>query len=173
TTTTPETTVPATTATTPTALGGRVVAIGDSVMLGAQRALVQFIGARLEMDANVSRQMSHAIDVVRALRDAGQLGDEVVVHLGTNGTVTDEQFAEMMQLLSGVKRVVVVNAKVDRPWEQQVNETIAAGVPRYPNAVLFDWHAASSDRPELFVSDGVHLTADGARYYALLITSRL
>ena len=153
--------------------GGRVTAVGDSVMLGAQRALAQFLGDRLQMDAHVSRQMSEAVDVVRALRDAGQLGDEVVVHLGTNGTVTEGQFDEMMHLLSGVRRVVVVNAKVDRPWEQQVNGVLAAGVPRHRNAVLFDWNAAASNHPELFVSDGVHLTGEGARYYALLITSKL
>jgi peptidoglycan/LPS O-acetylase OafA/YrhL len=169
------TTAPATTSapTTLPALGGRVTAVGDSVMLGAQGALQQFLGDRLQMDANVSRHAREAIDVIRTLRDAGQLGDEFVLHLGTNGPVTDGEFDEIMQLLSGVKRVVVVNIKVDRAWEQQVNDTLAAGVPRYSNAVLFDWHAAGSAHPEYFVSDGVHLTRDGAGYYALVITSKL
>jgi peptidoglycan/LPS O-acetylase OafA/YrhL len=160
-------------ATTLPALGGRVTAVGDSVMLGAQRALQQFLGDRLQMDANVSRHTPEAIDVIRRLREAGQLGDEFVLHLGTNGPITDGQFDEIMQLLSGVKRVVVVNIKVDRAWEQQVNDTLAAGVTRYANAVLFDWHAAGSEHPEYFVSDGVHLTRDGAGYYALVITSKL
>jgi peptidoglycan/LPS O-acetylase OafA/YrhL len=175
TTTAPATTTkaPANTAPTLPPAPGRVTAIGDSVMLGAQRALVQFLGDRLQLDANVSRHMPEAIDVVRTLHAAGQLGDEVVLHLGTNGAVTDGQFDEMMQLLRGVRRVLVVNARVDRPWEQQVNDTLAAGVQRYPNAVLFDWHAAGDAHPELFVADGVHLTGDGARYYALLITSKL
>jgi peptidoglycan/LPS O-acetylase OafA/YrhL len=169
------TTAPAATTapTTLPALGGRVTAIGDSVMLGAQSALQQALGARLQMDASVSRHTPEAIDVIRGLRDAGQLGDEFVVHLGTNGPITDGQFDEIMQLLSGVKRVVVVNIKVDRAWEQQVNDTLAAGVQRYTNAVLFDWHAAGSEHPEFFVSDGVHLTRDGAGYYAFLITSKL
>jgi peptidoglycan/LPS O-acetylase OafA/YrhL len=165
------TTAPATTALP--ALGGRVTAVGDSVMLGAQRALERFLGDRLQMDASVSRHTPEAIDVIRKLRDAGMLGDEFVLHLGTNGTLDGGQFDEIMQMLTGVKRVVVVNAKVDRTWEQQVNETIAAGVARYPNAVLFDWHAAGSEHPEFFVEDGVHLTGDGARYYALLISSKL
>jgi hypothetical protein len=142
-------------------------------MLGAQRALQQNLGDRLQMDASVSRHTPEAIDVIRVLHAAGQLGDEVVLHLGTNGPVTDGQFDEIMQLLSGVKRVVVVNTRVDRAWEQQVNDTLAAGVQRYPNAVLFDWHAAGSEHPEYFVQDGVHLTGDGARYYALVITSKL
>jgi peptidoglycan/LPS O-acetylase OafA/YrhL len=166
-------TAPSTAAATPPLAPGRVIAIGDSVMLGAQRALVQFLGDRLQLDANVSRHMPEAIDVVRTLHAAGQLGDEVVLHLGTNGALTEGQFDEMMQLLRGARRVVVVNARVDRPWEQRVNDTLAAGVPRYPNAVLFDWNAAGDEHPEFFVADGVHLTGDGARYYALLITSKL
>jgi peptidoglycan/LPS O-acetylase OafA/YrhL len=175
TTTAPGSTTAATTPTTtlPPGPGGRVTAVGDSVMLGAQRSLQQFLGDRLQMDASVSRHTPEAIDVIRTLRDAGQLGDEFVLHLGTNGPITDEQFDEIMQLLSGVKRVVVVNTKVDRAWEQQVNDTLVAGVQRHPNAVLFDWHAAGSEHPEYFVSDGVHLTGDGARFYALVITSNL
>jgi peptidoglycan/LPS O-acetylase OafA/YrhL len=166
-------TVPSTPAATLPLAPGRVTAIGDSVMLGAQRALSQFLGDRLQLDANVSRHMPEAIDVVRSLQAAGQLGDEVVLHLGTNGAVTEGQFDEMMGLLRGVKRVLVVNAKVEKPWEQQVNDTLAACVRRYPNAVLFDWNAAGKAHPEFFVADGVHLTGDGARYYALLITSKV
>jgi peptidoglycan/LPS O-acetylase OafA/YrhL len=168
-----KTTTPAPTTTLPPPLGGRVTAVGDSVMLGAQRALERSLGDRLQLDASVSRHTPEAIDVIRNLHGAGMLGDEFVLHLGTNGTLDGGQFDEIMQMLSGVRRVVVVNAKVDRPWEQQVNDTIAAGVTRYPNAVLFDWHAAGIEHPEFFVGDGVHLTGDGARYYALVITSKL
>jgi len=152
---------------------GRVTAIGDSVMLGARNALQRDIGPRLQIDADVSRHFGNGLDVVRALRDAGQLGDEVIIHLGTNGTIPEDQFDEMMQLLSGVKRVVVVNLKVDQPWEGPDNETLAAAVPRYPNAVLFDWNAVAREHPEFFVADGVHLTNEGQAYYALVIASKL
>ena len=37
------------------------------------------------------------------------------MQLGTNGTVNPEDFDRMMDVLKGVKRVVVVNAKVPRP----------------------------------------------------------
>ena len=122
----------------------QVTAIGDSVMLGAQTSLHRSLGDRLQMDANVSRHFSEGLDVVRRLHDAGQLGDEVEVHLGTNGSVPEDQLDEMMRLLSGVKRVVLVNTRVDRPWEQPGNDAIAAAVPRYPNTVLFDWYTAAS-----------------------------
>ena len=151
----------------------QVTAIGDSVMLGAQSSLHRFLGDRLQMDANVSRHFSEGLDVVRRLHDAGQLGDEVVIHLGTNGSVPEDQLDEMMQLLSGVKRVVLVNTRVDRPWEQPDNDAIAAAVPRYPNAVLLDWYTAASQHPEFLVEDGVHLSTAGQAYYSLMVASKL
>jgi len=151
----------------------RVTAIGDSVMLGAQTVLHRFLGDRLQMDANVSRPFSQGLDIVRELHDAGQLGDEVVVHLGTNGSIPEDQLDEMMRLLSGVQRVILVNTKVDRPWEAPDNDAIAAAVPRYPNAVLLDWHAMASEHPEFLVQDGVHLSTAGQLYYSLFVTSKL
>jgi lysophospholipase L1-like esterase len=142
-------------------------------MLGAQSSLHRFLGDRLQMDANVSRHFSEGLDVVRRLHDAGQLGDEVVVHLGTNGSVPEDQLDEMMQLLSGVKRVVLVNTRVDRPWEQPDNDAIAAAVSRYPNAVLLDWYTAASQHPEFLVEDGVHLSNAGQAYYSLMLASKL
>jgi peptidoglycan/LPS O-acetylase OafA/YrhL len=151
----------------------RVTAIGDSVMLGAQASLRGFLGDRLQLDANVSRHFTEGLDVARRLHAAGQLGDVVVIHLGTNGAIPEDQLNELLQLLSSVKRVVVVNAKVDRPWEGPDNEVIAAVVPRFPNAVLFDWHAAASEHPEFLVQDGVHLSSAGQAHYALVIASKL
>jgi hypothetical protein len=121
----------------------------------------------------VSRHFTEGLDVARRLHAAGQLGDVVVIHLGTNGAIPEDQLNELLQLLSSVKRVVVVNAKVDRPWEGPDNEVIAAVVPRFPNAVLFDWHAAASEHPEFLVQDGVHLSSAGQAHYALVIASKL
>ena len=151
----------------------RVTAIGDSVMLGAQTSLRRFLGDRLQMDANVSRHFTEGLDVVRRLHDAGQLGDVVVIHLGTNGSIPEDQLDEIMRLLSGVQRVVLVNTRVDRPWEQPDNDAIAAAVPRYPNAVLLDWYSAASQHPEYLVQDGVHLSEAGQAYYSLVLWSKL
>jgi peptidoglycan/LPS O-acetylase OafA/YrhL len=151
----------------------RVTAIGDSVMLGAQTSLRRFLGDRLQMDANVSRHFTEGLDVVRRLHAAGQLGDVVAIHLGTNGAIPVDQLDEMLRLLSGVKRVVVVNTKVDRPWEQPDNEAIAAAVPRHPNVVLLDWYSAASQHPEFLVQDGVHLSAAGQAYYSLTLSSKI
>ena len=76
-------------------------------------------------------------------------------------------------MLADGTRVVFVNVKAPRPWDQRNNGMIAKGVRRYPNAVLADWHAASADRPGLFVDDGIHPQPEAQRIYADLIAANL
>jgi hypothetical protein len=149
---------------------GHILAIGDSVMIGAAKQLRSVIGD-IEVDAKVSRQASAAIKLVRARRDAGQLGDVVVIHIGSNGPFSAEKFDDLMAQLAGVRRVVIVTVKVPRRWEGPNNAMLVEGATRYPNVVLVDWHAASADHPELFRPDGIHLRPAGARLYADLIAA--
>ena len=152
----------------------RVTAIGDSVMLGAADALAGTIGRdRTTVDAAESRQFSAGVDTIQQYKDKGELGDEVVVQLGTNGTVNPDDFDRMMQILKSTKRVVIINAKVPRPWEDEVNQVLGDGVKRYRNSVLVDWHTAAGDHPEWFYDDGLHLRPDGAEGYANLVASKV
>jgi hypothetical protein len=143
-------------------------------MLGAAQALQTTIGSdKLYLDAAESRQFSAGVDTIQSLRDQGELGDEAVIQLGTNGTINPDDFDRMMGILHDAKRVVLVNAHVDRPWEQQVNDTLADGAKRYPNAVLVDWHAIAAEHPEFFWDDGIHLRPEGQEFYAQLIARSL
>jgi hypothetical protein len=152
---------------------GPVSAVGDSVMLGAAGQLEKDIPNLTVIDAEVGMQAYTAVDVLNARRAAGELGQVVVVHIGNNGTYTEEEFDQTMQALEGVRRVVFVNVNVPRTWEEPNNEVISEGVGRYPNAVLADWYSASVDHPEYFVEDGVHLQIKGQKVYAALIAEKI
>jgi peptidoglycan/LPS O-acetylase OafA/YrhL len=147
-----------------------VTALGDSVMLGAASALGEALGT-VEVDASVSRATPGMLSVLKERKEAGRLGEVVVIHVGTNGPVSDRQFDEMMQLLVGVRRVVFVNLKVPRWWEASTNAVLAAGVSRYANTVLVDWHSAAGGKPYLFAKDGVHPQREGVRLYVSLIAA--
>jgi hypothetical protein len=151
--------------------------IGDSAMLGAVDALEQEMSNLVLLDAEGSRQAPAAIELLRQYRVAGHLGDVVVVHIGNNGPLTAEQFDEMMGVLGDVRKVFVVNLTVPPDVADPVavpnNAVLAEGVRRYPNrAVLVDWYSASAGHPEYFW-DGIHLTPQGARAYADLISSHV
>ena len=148
-----------------------VVAIGDSVMVDTQNALRAQIPG-IYVDALVGRHLRGGISVLRSLRNQHRLGDVVVIHLGTNGAFTTGDFDSIMQVLQGIQRVVFINLRVPRRWETPDNRTIAAGVRRYSNAVLLDWHNRWHEcGTNVFWSDGIHPTPSGAACYARMVAA--
>jgi hypothetical protein len=174
------TTLPPTTTTStlpppgPGFVGGKVTAVGDSVMLDYQDPLQTDIPG-INVNAAVSRQWSDGVQILGELKLSGQLGAEVVVGLGTNGPITDSDFDAMMQVLSGASRVVFVNYHVDRPWQDPNNAVLASGASRYPDVFIADWATLAAQNPQWFGGDGTHLAIDGpgATALAMLITSTL
>jgi hypothetical protein len=128
----------------------------------------------VQVEAAVGQQWSAGEALLAQLKAAGQLGAVVIVGLGTNGPVTTADFDQMMSVLSGASRVVFVNVHVDRTWQGTNNAVIAAGVSRYPNAVLADWFSLANANPSWLYSDGTHLPIDGTGAHALaaLVASR-
>jgi hypothetical protein len=146
--------------------------IGDSVMVGAGHELARMVPS-VDIDAAVGRQVSAAIAILRADRDAGRLGSVVVIHMGTNGTFTRSQFDEIMGLLASTRHVLFVNDKVPRPWQTANDRMLADAVKSTPKAMLVDWYAASINHPELFWDDETHLRPQGAHVYAALIEAQI
>jgi len=148
-----------------------ILAIGDSVMLGAEQSLRYYIPG-IYIDAKVSRQFWDATAVLQVYKAQGLLPPTVIVHMGTNGAFSDAQFAQMMAVL-GARTVFFINAHEPRTWETEVNERLAADVQKYPNAHLIDWHDDAGPHQNWFVNDGIHLTGAGAEAYALLVREHL
>ncbi|MFA7248451.1 MAG: acyltransferase family protein [Dehalococcoidia bacterium] len=156
----------------PTALpaeppGGPFLAIGDSVMLGAASGLAQAFGT-IEVDAAIGRDVATTLRILRERRAADRLPSTVIVQVGNNGPITRPQMDELMQTLSGVRRVVIVDLHVPQPWEAPNNTMLADAVARHPNARLAAWHAASNARADLFWDD-MHLRQPGVDSYVALI----
>jgi hypothetical protein len=165
-------TVPTTTL--PSALAQPTLAVGDSVMLGAEQSLRQWV-PKIFVDAKVSRQFWDATAVLQAYKNEGLLPPTIVIHMGTNGNFSDEQFAQMMAVV-GNRKIFFVNAREPRTWETEVNDRLARltnDKAKYPNAWLIDWHRYAGSHGDWFVSDGIHLTGIGALNYAKFIRQHL
>lgn len=149
-----------------------VTAIGDSVMLMTNEALANRFDSAI-VDAGKGRQAKDVLATVRTLKDAGQIGDVAVIHMGTNGVIRKGQLEELMTMLADVPRVFLINVKVARPWESLNNELLAANIDRWPNASLIDWKRVASEHPEIFYSDGVHLRPEGIGLYVEMIAGQV
>jgi peptidoglycan/LPS O-acetylase OafA/YrhL len=161
-----------TTTTAPTStVATNAVAVGDSVMLGASGAMKAKMPG-LRVDAKVSRQFDTIVDAALWYESSGNLPGPLIVQFGNNGIFEEERLDQMLEEM-GDRRVLLVNTKVPRPWEELANERTAAVAKRHDNAVLVDWYALAVDHPGWFVSDGTHLRPAGQQAFAELISSKL
>jgi len=144
--------------------GNDVTAIGDSVLLGSSRLLKATLPG-VDVHATMGWQAADVIRQLKALKSADMLRSVALIHLGTNGYVTEDQLREILSMLADCKRVVLVNTHVPRRWMEANNALIDRVAPDFPNVVVVRWSDASDDQPDYFVSDGVHLTTIGQRVF--------
>ncbi len=148
------------------------LALGDSVMLGAASELVD---AGFVVDAVESRTVSDGVETLRQLREQSRLPDTVVISLGTNGSVTDQEMIDLMALLADVDQVVVLTVRLDGAFSDigEANSTLIRSLPdTYPNVDIVDWATLGDECPgDCFAEDDLHLTDEGRRYYTDLVVA--
>jgi peptidoglycan/LPS O-acetylase OafA/YrhL len=150
---------------------GRVLAIGDSVMLGARRALANAVPG-IAIDAAVSRQAGQAEGIMNGYKNMMALPGTLVLHLGTNGRLTGGIFDGIMRAAQG-RQVYWLTARVPRTWEAETNASIHAGLKTWKNAHALEWRDYAGCHDNWFVRDGFHLTDAGQAAYGQFIKDGL
>jgi lysophospholipase L1-like esterase len=147
-----------------------VVAIGDSIMVGAEDHLTDLVDG-IEIDAEVGRPFGDGIEAVKRRLGAGTAPDVLVVGLGTNAGTNAEAIDELVAAADRAGRIIFVNVRVPRTWEATTNTALADAASRYDNVEIVDWYRASSDRGDLFRTDGYHPNEVGSELWANLIVA--
>ncbi len=140
-------------------------------MLGASGALKQVMPG-IRVDAEVSRQFDDLANAAAWFATSGNMPGTAVVQIGNNGVPQEDKIEWMIQQL-GDRKVILVNAKVERPWEAISNERTAAAAEKHDNVILVDWHSMASEHPDWFTADGTHLRPAGQLAYAQAIREQL
>jgi peptidoglycan/LPS O-acetylase OafA/YrhL len=147
------------------------LAVGDSVMLGAAGVL-QSRG--MVVNAEVSRQMIDMIPVFEQFRAQGVFGNAVVVHLGTNGPISQSTLDSFLATMNEVPNVIILTIKANREWTAPNNELLRAADREGDNKILLDWEVRAAECPgQCFYDDGIHLRPEGQTFYANLISDVL
>jgi peptidoglycan/LPS O-acetylase OafA/YrhL len=143
---------------------------GDSVILGIRFELDnrQPIGL---INARVGRQATELLEVLTNDKANMSLAT-IVLNLGNNNKLTEEQVAAIFEVIKDQPRIVVVNTAVPRAWRDDNNALIAQYASLY-GAYLVDWASISQGHSEYFGPDGVHLVPAGVRAYVDAITAQL
>lgn len=146
----------------------KITAIGDSVLINPAPYLKKKF-PNIMIDAKVSRQMRHAQTLVTSLKKTNQLGEIVIIQLGTNSPFPDKTLTSLIEAIGKNRKILLVNVRVPRTWESVVNKSLAVNSKKYPNTMVVDWYSTSANHNEYFVKDGVHLKPAGAKAYAAMI----
>ena len=149
----------------------KYVAIGESVMIGAQPLLE---GSGVLVQAKEGRGPDGVKNAVILLRDNGDigLGTKIVIQVGTNAPLSQGDLDKIMaEVPTGTSGVAFMTLHAPGISYVADNNTLLKGMTSlYPNVSVIDWDAESAN-VEL-CDDGIHISCNGsapAKYYANLL----
>ena len=147
----------------------RIVAIGDSVMIGAEEKLAARLGPGFSMDAEVGRQADEFVAIAQRLKREGHRPDAMIVQMGDNGPLYGSEMEALQKATSNVGELFLVNDHAQVSWVDESNRALAEAAEQWPHTALIDWAAAAAAGGESLFWDGTHLTPGGAGVYARLV----
>jgi peptidoglycan/LPS O-acetylase OafA/YrhL len=149
---------------------GRMLALGDSVMLDCRRELKDALAHRVHVDATVGRQILGTVKDLNRLRARHRLPSTIVIQVGNNGPLFNRDLVRLKHALRGIPVVVVVNVRNDTSWQDESNHAIAGWLHDWPAAHLADWYGNSTTN---MLQDGTHPWPYGCTIYAHVIADAL
>jgi peptidoglycan/LPS O-acetylase OafA/YrhL len=149
---------------------GRILALGDSVMLGCSSELKRALQHRVRVDATVGRQIEDTLNELQRLRRHHKLTKMLVLQVGNNGPLFYHDLVRLQHALHGIPDVVVVNVRNETSWQDESNHALVNWLHDWPSAHLADWYGRSTAK---MLQDGTHPWPYGCTIYAHLIADTL
>lgn len=151
----------------------RITVIGDSVFLGAAPAFTK-IQKNVIVDAKVSRQVRHGLDIAKKLNKKKKLGDTVIIALGTNGVFNSATGQTLIDYLGADRTIYWINAYGKKlGCQRDVNKTIQKLAKKNDNVTVISWAKEGKKHPDWFYQDGIHLNPTGQAGFARFIKKKI
>ena len=144
-----------------------ITAIGDSVLINVDPFIREF-NPNLYLDAEVGRQMTDGPKVLQDIKNKNGLGNIILVSLGSNGTLSEQNMLDILNISEG-RKVFFVNTVNSQSWEGPINAKIKKFCDENKNAYMVDWYKFAKEKANLFAKDMVHPEVEGSKAYRNLI----
>lgn len=149
--------------------------ISDSVEMGAHDFVQQHIPASIQ-DNMVGRHFATGSDLYHQHQAQGEAGRVVVMALGTNDRIVDEQQVEDLIASVGDEPLYLTTVRSPDSWQDSNNQILRSVAAKHKNVGLLDWYSVSNAHPEYFYDDGTHLTPGengGREAYGIMLRQGL
>lgn len=151
----------------------RITVIGDSVFLGAAPSFTK-IQKNVIIDAKVSRQVRHGLDIAKKLNKKNKLGDTVIIALGTNGVFNPATGQALIDYLGADRTIYWINTYgKNLGCQREVNKTIQKLAKKNSNVSVIPWAKEGKKHSDWFYQDGIHLNPTGQTGFARFIKKKI
>ncbi len=150
----------------------RIVAFGDSVMIGAKDKLAARFGPRFSMNAKLGRQADEFVALAQRLKRRGGHVDALIIQMGNNGPLYGNEMEALRKATSEVGELFLVTDHAPVSWQDESNHALEEADETWPHTTLIDWGAVAGSHENL-LWDGIHLTPGGAGVYARLLNKKV
>ena len=150
----------------------RIVAFGDSVMIGAMDKLAARFGPRFSMNAKLGRQGDEFVALARRLKRRGGHVDALIIQMGNNGPLYGDEMEDLRKATSEVGELFLVTDHAPVSWQDESNHALEEADETWPHTILIDWGSIAASHENL-LWDGIHLTPGGAGVYARLLSRKV
>jgi peptidoglycan/LPS O-acetylase OafA/YrhL len=148
----------------------RIVALGDSVMIGAADKLAARLGPGFSMSAEVGRQADEFVAIAQRLKREGHAPQAMIVQMGNNGPLYGDEMEDLRKATSEVGQLFLIDDHAPVSWVGESNHALAEAARDWPHTTLIGWAPVAAAHEGL-LWDGIHLTPAGAGLYARLVSA--
>ena len=145
-----------------------VTGIGDSVMLAATDRLYERF-PKGYFDAVFGSTIYECTDRLIDLEASGNLGDVIVLSVGTNCYINPQDCVAIIEHCGGRPTFWLTTYGVSN----DSNEVMESVVSQYDNAFMIDWESYAMPHPEWIMDDHLHPNDAGSQAYAQLIAEQI
>ena len=147
----------------------RIIAFGDSVMIGAAANLKAHLGPGFSMNAKVGRQASEFVDLVQQLRREGHTPNALIIQMGNNGPLYGDEMEAIQKATANVGELFLINDHAPVSWIDESNKALEEAAKDWPHTTLINWASVAAAHENL-LWDGIHLKPGAAGLYARLVS---
>ena len=94
----------------------RIVALGDSVMIGAKDKLAARLGPGFSMSAEVGRQADEFVAIAQRLKREGHAPDAMIIQMGNNGPLYSDEMEALRKATSDVGELFLIDDHAPVSW---------------------------------------------------------
>ena len=154
--------------------GFKLTVIGDSLTSSAKGSMSLYFPNSF-VNSKGSRELRDALTVLNEMKENNEIGDGIVLALGTNSSkaidveALEAVYNEIQKFDKPTPMIILSIVLPYKMQEQERNAALQSFADTHKYCFIADWHDNAKTHKECFMDDNIHPTGIGNDLYAQVI----